>query len=313
MEYLEGETLATRLQKGRLPLDQALEYAAQIADALSKAHRQGIIHRDLKPGNVMLTKSGAKLLDFGLAKLRVPAASGIPSTFTTREKSITAEGTLLGTVPYMAPEQLEGKEADARSDLFSFGTVLYEMVSGKRAFEGESHASVIAAILEHDPPPLSSLQLVTPPALDRLVRRCLAKAPDARWESAHDVADELRWLRDAGPGAGTRVVTSRRGVGWPVALVTSLLVVTALSAGLLSRFCASPTVVNPSVSILPADNLTSLGVASPNNPTPGGSRTTFAWTPNGQALVFAGRRAGTAAGEAPRAARRTRGRRAHAT
>ena len=230
MEYLDGETLAARLRKGRLQPTQALEYATQIADALSKAHRQRIVHRDLKPGNVMLTKSGAKLLDFGLAKLRAPSAiAGVVSSAPTREKSsLTAEGILLGTVPYMAPEQVEGKEADARSDIFSFGAVLYEMVTGKRAFEGESHASVIAAILEHEPAPLSSLQPITPPALDRLVGKCLQKDPDRRWQTAADVADELRWLASGSAATSAGVVqrAPRSRLGrWrlPLALAAALL------------------------------------------------------------------------------------------
>ena len=180
MEYLEGETLADRLQKGALPQEQALRIGVQVADALDKAHRAGIVHRDLKPGNVMLTKAGAKLLDFGLARIAEPggiAGAGV-STFPTRAKPLTEAGSLLGTFQYMAPEQLEGKEADARTDIFAFGSVLYEMLTGKRAFEGKSQASLIAAILEKEPEPISTLQPLTPPALERLVRRCLSKEPD---------------------------------------------------------------------------------------------------------------------------------------
>jgi serine/threonine protein kinase len=158
MEYLEGQTLAHRLEKGALPLDQALQYAIQIADALDKAHRKGIVHRDLKPGNVMVTKSGVKLLDFGLAKLAPAARVSIAgmTDAATQSAPLTGEGTVLGTLQYMAPEQLEGKEADARTDIFAFGAVLYEMITGKKAFEGKSQASLIAAILEHNPAPLSS-------------------------------------------------------------------------------------------------------------------------------------------------------------
>src|SRR6267154_1268886 len=167
MEYLEGETLAHRLLKGSLPLEQVLQYAIEIADALDKAHRKGVTHRDLKPGNIMLTKSGSKLLDFGLAKLRQDAAPATPlSQLPTANDAITAQGTILGTVQYMAPEQLEAKEADARTDIFAFGAVVYEMATGKKAFEGQSRASVIAAIMETDPPSISSLQPMTPLALD---------------------------------------------------------------------------------------------------------------------------------------------------
>jgi serine/threonine protein kinase len=182
MEYLEGETLVERLKKGPLPLDQVLQYAIEIADALDKAHRKGITHRDLKPGNIMLTKSGTKLLDFGLAKLkRETAAPNISlSKLPTADDAITAQGTILGTLQYMAPEQLEGREADARTDIFAFGVVVYEMATGKKALEGKSQASLIAKILETDPPPISSLQPMTPPQLDHVVKKCLAKEPEKR-------------------------------------------------------------------------------------------------------------------------------------
>ncbi len=171
MEYVEGETLAQRLMKGPLPIDQALKYAIEIADALDKAHRKGITHRDLKPGNIMLTKSGAKLLDFGLAKLKQEGASARSlSQLSTRRAQSPQKERIVGTLQYMAPEQLEGKEADARTDIFAFGAVVYEMATGKRAFEGKSQASVISAIMSSDPQPMSSLQPMTPPALDRVVK-----------------------------------------------------------------------------------------------------------------------------------------------
>ena len=200
MEYLEGETLAQRLQKGPLPIQQVLQYAIEIADALDKAHRKGITHRDLKPGNIMLTKTGTKLLDFGLAKLKQEAAPANVSLsdLPTAKDPLTAQGTLLGTLQYMAPEQVEGKEVDARTDIFSFGAVVYEMTTGKRAFEGKTQASLIAKILEIDPPPISSLQPMTPPALDRVVKRCLAKEPDERCQSAKDLTDELKWIVEGG-------------------------------------------------------------------------------------------------------------------
>src|SRR5215469_958505 len=199
MEYLEGETLAQRLKKGPLPLGQVLQYAIEIADALDKAHRKGITHRDLKPGNIMLTTSGAKLLDFGLAKWQQRANSGVPlSELPTEKSDVTATGTILGTLQYMAPEQVEGKEADARTDIFAFGVVVYEMATGKKAFDGKSQASLIAKILETDPVPMSALQPMTPLALDHLVKRCLAKDPYERWQSAKDICEQLRWISDTG-------------------------------------------------------------------------------------------------------------------
>jgi Tol biopolymer transport system component/predicted Ser/Thr protein kinase len=216
MEYLEGETLAERLKKGPLPLDQVLQYAIEISEALDKAHRKGITHRDLKPGNIMLTKSGTKLLDFGLAKLRKDAASGSPlSQLPTANEGITAQGTILGTLQYMAPEQLEGKEADARTDIFAFGVVVYEMTTGKKAFEGKSQASLIAKILETDPTPMSSLQPMTPPALDRLVKTCLAKDPDDRWQTASDLRRELKWIAEGDSQSGLPSITPAKAVRAP--------------------------------------------------------------------------------------------------
>jgi serine/threonine protein kinase len=185
------------LARGRLPVDELLRYAIEIAEALAEAHRHGILHRDLKPGNIILTKRGAKLLDFGLAMPQPSATPGTPGSTlaATRKSPLTDEGSILGTWPYMAPEQLEGKEADARTDIFAFGAVLYEMAAGRRAFEGDSHASLIAAILEHDPAPLSVRQPMVP-ALERVVRKCLVKPPDARWQSARDLADALKWIAD---------------------------------------------------------------------------------------------------------------------
>ena len=203
MEYLAGETLAERLAKGPLPLDRALQYAIQIADALDKAHRQGITHRDLKPANVMLTTVGTKLLDFGLAKLR-PAVGEVVGMSAAADvsSSLTRRGTILGTLQYMAPEQLEGKPADARTDIFAFGALLYEMLTGKRAFEGTSQASLISAILSSDPPPIALRQPLSSPALDRVVKKCLAKDPDERWQSAHDLTSELKWIAESGLQAG---------------------------------------------------------------------------------------------------------------
>jgi serine/threonine-protein kinase len=214
MEYLEGETLAQRLQKGALPIQQVLQYAIEISDALDKAHRKGVTHRDLKPGNIMLTKTGTKLLDFGLAKLKQEAApANVPlSDLPTAKDPLTAQGTILGTLQYMAPEQLEGKEVDARTDIFAFGAVVYEMATGKKAFEGKSQASLMAAIMERDPLPMSSLQPMTPPALDRVVRKCLAKEQEKRWQTASDVCDELKWIAEGGSQVALGSTAAGKGI-----------------------------------------------------------------------------------------------------
>ena len=220
MELVEGETLAARLARGALPTGDVLRLGSQIADALDRAHRAGVIHRDLKPGNVMLTKSGAKLMDFGLARATgtvgpaggTGATAGIRSQSPTMEQPLTAEGTIVGTFQYMAPEQLEGKEADARSDIWALGCVLYEMATGKRAFEGESHASLISAILRDTPRPLAELAPLSPPGIDRIVSQCLAKDADERWQSAGDLARELRWLTSSSSQSGMPAVPARRRV-----------------------------------------------------------------------------------------------------
>ena len=212
MEYLEGETLTDRLARGPLPTEQVLRFGIEIADALDKAHRQGIVHRDLKPGNIMLTKSGVKLLDFGLAKAVQPVSSNSSLSVlpTQAGLNLTQEGTILGTFQYMAPEQLEGKEADVRSDIFAFGAVLYEMATGQKAFAGKSQASLIAAILEREPAPISTVQPMAPPALDRVVKTCLAKEPDDRWQTAHDVRLQLQWIAEGGSQAGVPVPVAAR-------------------------------------------------------------------------------------------------------
>jgi eukaryotic-like serine/threonine-protein kinase len=214
MECVEGETLAKRLEKGPLPLEQVLKYGMQIADALDKAHRSGVIHRDLKPGNIMLTATGAKLLDFGLAKPAAPLTSVATLTAAVTQSSpMTEQGAIVGTFQYMSPEQIEAKELDGRSDIFSLGAVLYEMLTGQRAFQGKSQLSVASAILEKEPAPISSLKPMTPPALDHSVKKCLAKFPDERWQSASDLASELTWIAEAGSQANVPVlVISHRKV-----------------------------------------------------------------------------------------------------
>ena len=235
LEYLEGEALASRLERGPMPPEQVLRYGIEVADALDKAHRQGVTHRDLKPGNIMLTRHGAKLLDFGLAKvLPQPAVLqqlGPSPAAPTASLALTAEGTLAGTFHYMAPEQFEAKEADARSDIFALGAVLYEMTTGRRAFEGKTSASVMAAILEREPEPITATQPLAPPLLDRLVKTCLAKDPEERWQTAHDVKLQLRWIAEGGSQAGVPAPVkvrrrTREYAAWTaaaVALVAALL------------------------------------------------------------------------------------------
>ena len=217
MEYLEGETLAERLARGPLPRETVLRSGVEIADALDKAHRQGIVHRDLKPGNVMLTRSGVKLLDFGLARvIEAPGARGVAIegiTALPTQAPLTQEGTILGTFQYMAPEQLEGKDADARTDVFSLGTVLYEMATGRKAFAGATQASLISSILRDDPPPISTLAPMSPPALDRVVRTCLAKDPEERWQSAGDLKRELRWIAESSQASVATPAQAIPGVG----------------------------------------------------------------------------------------------------
>src|SRR4029077_15252095 len=239
MEYLEVETLAERLKKGPLPIERVLQYAIEISDALDKAHRNGVTHRDLKPGNIVLTKSGSKLLDFGLAKLRQDSSPAAPfSELATVKGGETAEGTILGTLQYMAPEQVEARPVDARTDIFAFGAVVYEMATGKKAFEGRSQASLIAKILETDPAPISLLQPMTPAALDRLVKKCLAKEPEKRWQAASDVCDELKWIAEHGQATHAALPVpggiAKRGVrerlNWLVAALAILLAVALVAA-----------------------------------------------------------------------------------
>ena len=259
MELLEGQSLAERLASGPLSLSEVLRYGTQIAEALVAAHRAGIVHRDLKPGNIMITKSGAKLLDFGLAKAALSPTSVVSGTAfsgATEHKPLTQEGTIIGTFQYMAPEQLEGQDADPRTDIFAFGAVLYEMVTGKRAFEGKTKTSLIAAIVDRDPPPISQFQPLTPPALERVIRTCLQKDPDDRWQTAHDLLLQLRWIGEAGSEAGVAapVVVRRKNrerIAWGLALL--LLGTTATCAYLWRRLADQP-VRRVEMSVLPAAN-----------------------------------------------------------
>ena len=275
MECMEGETLAKRLEKGPLPLEQVLKLGAQIADALDKAHRNGVVHRDLKPGNIMLTSAGAKLLDFGLAKLAAPLASLATLTATKRESPVTEQGTIVGTFQYMSPEQVEAKELDGRSDIFSLGSVLYEMLTGKKAFEGKSQLSVASAILEKEPAPIGTPKPMTPPALDHAIRCCFAKDPEDRWQTARDLAHELKWISDSGSQPGATAGLPAQGklsqrVAWGVATI-GLVGAVALLAALFFR--ASPAVQPIRASLLPPQNSSFL----PYN---------FAVSPDGRQLAF---------------------------
>jgi Tol biopolymer transport system component len=234
MELVDGEQL-----KGPMPLHDVLRVGAAIADALAKAHRAGIVHRDLKPANIMLTKSGPKLLDFGLAR-KAEEAHGHDAT-TVIGKAITTEGTLLGTLPYMAPEQLEGKPADARTDVFALGAVLYEMITGRRAFQAESQASLITKIMSEQPPPIRELQPIAPAALNRLVMKCLAKDPAERWQAASDVADELRWIGEGGEAPTAIATRTNKRSLFIVAGIAALLALGLIAALLRKPAAQQPT------------------------------------------------------------------------
>lgn len=262
MEYLEGETLASRLTMGSLPMAESLQLAIRIADALQAAHRQNLVHRDLKPGNIMLTKSGAKLLDFGLAKLRQQDPSPHGHSADTHSAPLTGEGSIVGTLQYMSPEQLEGKSVDHRSDIFAFGVILYEMFTGRRPFEGSSQAGLIAAILKEQPQSLRELEAMPPRPLGRTVEQCLAKDPDDRWQSAGDLKRELLWIQKdiqadgAGPDS-TRlpILPNRRlKVLWGVSVIAVLTLVSIL---LIKFNQAAPTFQETQRFILPTESLES--------------------------------------------------------
>ena len=293
MERVEGATLAARLEKGRLPLDQALEYAIQIADALDKAHRQGVVHRDLKPANIMITKSGTKLLDFGLARLGVGAPTTPLSEIATREtEPLTTEGAIIGTLQYMAPEQLEGKETDARSDIFSFGALVYEMVTGKRAFVGEGQASLIGAILKDDPGPMAEFQTVTPASLDHVIGRCLVKDPDQRWQTAADLMHELTWVGEAEPAALRKPESESRPRLFGVALATMAAgaLITAVALGGFGPVPAGEVIRLT----LPLDEGVYLDAGNPDLAETVGRPIwrAFELSPDGENLVYVGYREG---------------------
>ncbi|MDH5628378.1 MAG: serine/threonine protein kinase, partial [Candidatus Krumholzibacteria bacterium] len=253
LEYIEGESLQDRIARGAIPMRELLVIGIQIADALDRAHRQNLIHRDLKPGNIMLTPSGAKLLDFGLARSAELGAGGDLTQSPTMARSLTAEGAIIGTFQYMAPEQLEGRPADARTDIFSFGAVLYEMATGRRAFQGDTQASLIASILKDQPRAIAELQPLTPPAFERVVHRCLEKKPDDRWQTARDLMLELTWIRDAGSQAGVAAPVrarrrSRERTAWITAAVFGAAAIALATSTLMrpkqtlevSRFAVEP-------------------------------------------------------------------------
>jgi serine/threonine protein kinase len=271
MELLDGHSLADRIARGALPVADVLRYGAEIARALDRAHRAGIVHRDLKPGNIMITKSGAKLLDFGLARSLSPAAAPADAT---QQKPLTAEGTVLGTYPYMGPEQLAGEASDARTDIFAFGAVLYEMLTGTRAFEGKNKTSVIAAVLSGQPRPIAQLQPLTPPALEHIVAKCLAKDPDERWQSAADIAHELEWIRNA---AGRPVPPLRRSKS---GVAIAAAVAAALAVGALASWY-----IKPAARIARATRLTI--PLPPNTSTLSFAERGMAISPDGSRLVIA--------------------------
>lgn len=294
MEHLIGETLAARLARGPMPIDEVLRVAREVAEALDKAHRHGVVHRDLKPANVFLAKSGAgsttppvaKLLDFGLARVGLPKDAAGVSALPTSPAPLTQHGTVMGTFQYMAPEQLEGRDADARSDLFAFGVLVYEMTTGRKAFDGKSQAGLIAAILDRQPPPMATLVPATPIELDRLVSTCLAKDPDDRFQTAHDLLLQLRWMTPAAAPAAASgsapaiPVPSRGRSSWGAWLKASAAIVAiagAAGAGWLARTTEVP--------LRQATRFT-VGVPEGSRLSPNSGRTSYAVSPDGRRVAF---------------------------
>jgi serine/threonine protein kinase len=285
MEYLEGETFAHRLARGPLPVEQVLACAIEMADALDHAHVHGILHRDVKPSNVMLTRSGTKLLDFGLARLRTAETTPPFSTLSMPKALLTTEGTIVGTVPYMAPEQLEGKTVDARTDIFALGALVYEMATGRKAFEGSSQASLVAAILQTAPPPMSTLRPTVPQALDHVISRCLAKDADRRWQTARDLKLELSWIAEQLGSPPLSALPARRtktrfgalpeaALAWSAAAMASVVAAVAVTMSLWSG-SSDDDVMRLSVP-LPAG-----GVIVPHE-----IRTDLALSPDGRHVAF---------------------------
>jgi Tol biopolymer transport system component/predicted Ser/Thr protein kinase len=283
MEFLEGQTLAQKIEKGPLPIAELVETAIDIAEALDHAHRAGICHRDLKPANVMLTKTGVKLLDFGLA--RALGAPSVPAGGETATMALTRDGVILGTLPYMSPEQLEGKPGDARSDMFAFGAVLYEMATGRRAFQGSSGASLITNIMSADPPPMSATQPVTPPALEKIVRRCLAKDPENRWQSARDVAGALDLVMEQ-PAAAPPIVSERsRRTRLALGLFAALLIAAISAAVIYFGFPPAPEPGAVTFTIPPPQGSYFYGRSVPAV-SPDGSRIAFVASVGGASRIW---------------------------
>ncbi len=280
MEFVDGETLAARIERGALPLDQALSFAIQMADALDKVHRAGIIHGDLKPGNIMVTKAGIKLLDFGLARqLRRPPPSGW-SDVATQTIALPATTGLVGTLQYLAPEQLEGRESDARSDIFACGAVIYEMVTGRKAFPGDSPAAVMANIMTQQPAPLSAVQPASPPALEHTVAACLAKDPAERWQHAGDLARELKWIATAAPTLPRDTARPRSLARWVAPLAALLLLGVVVALLVRGRNVASADAPTYRTSILLPEGLRFPGAGER------GGIERFAISPDGRRLAF---------------------------